>query len=489
MACALVHSHFVKRSPSIPWLVATIALAAFGRGLPAQGPSLAPIDLRIQRFDGRSGPVVVSNAIPLPPGAVRPDQVNRLRLTVEGAEVQRNTQALAGLHRDGTLRSVLLQFMFDVPPSGWKSGTISLGSPVTTTGFREPEGFDRGVADAVALPTDVAYLVGTGINGTTVSVSDSRAEGPAFAAYEANFSKWSDFHWKLDGENWSGANYYDRALIYYAFWVRSANPVYFRRATQIARNYRRNYLEANQYGTSPHWSQPEGVAQHYLLTGDEASRFAVARIAEQLQGGYPFADTLNTPWMESRIQARAIQALLTAWRLNAVGPKAIKLDQRLTRVVERSMSVQRPDGSMGWPATCGQSLNFMLGLLNDQLISVHTHFKPDTAILRFVKRSTDYLWSTQWVDAQQSFKYLSGRCAKNAQGEDVGGAVPSPDLNLLFVTSFGWLYQQTGDVKYRQWGDRVFAGGVKGAYLQGSKQFNESYTSSYRYLALRRPPT
>ncbi|MDF2774226.1 MAG: hypothetical protein K0S86_3725 [Geminicoccaceae bacterium] len=42
----------------------------------------------------------------------------------------------------------------------------------------------------------------------------------------------------------------------------------------------------------------------------------------------------------------------------------------------------------------------------------------------------------------------------------------------------------TGDVTYRDRGDRVFRG-LLGAYLGGSKQFNQTYASSYRYLVYR----
>jgi hypothetical protein len=38
---------------------------------------------------------------------------------------------------------------------------------------------------------------------------------------------------------------------------------------------------------------------------------------------------------------------------------------------------------------------------------------------------------------------------------------------------------------YRDRGDQIFAGGVAGAYLAGTKQFNEQYTASYRYPAYR----
>ena len=61
----------------------------------------------------------------------------------------------------------------------------------------------------------------------------------------------------------------------------------------------------------------------------------------------------------------------------------------------------------------------------------------------------------------------------------------APDLNNLISAGFGWVYRQTGDAKYRAAGDAIFAGGVTQAYLAGTKQFNESYTSSFRYLGYR----
>ena len=61
----------------------------------------------------------------------------------------------------------------------------------------------------------------------------------------------------------------------------------------------------------------------------------------------------------------------------------------------------------------------------------------------------------------------------------------SPDVNMLIAPMFAWLFNQTGDAKYITRGDAVFAGGVKGAYLHGGKQFVQSYRLSFTYLTLR----
>jgi hypothetical protein len=65
---------------------------------------------------------------------------------------------------------------------------------------------------------------------------------------------------------------------------------------------------------------------------------------------------------------------------------------------------------------------------------------------------------------------------------------PAPDLNMMIAPLYGWVFQQTGDVKYRDIGDRLFASGVKRAYLDGGKQFTQNYRWSFKYLEWRRSP-
>lgn len=66
-----------------------------------------------------------------------------------------------------------------------------------------------------------------------------------------------------------------------------------------------------------------------------------------------------------------------------------------------------------------------------------------------------------------------------------GGREPGGDLSMLVAHAFGWVYLKTGDTIYRDRGDRVWAGGVRTAYLDGPKQFNQSYKSSFLYLKYR----
>lgn len=69
--------------------------------------------------------------------------------------------------------------------------------------------------------------------------------------------------------------------------------------------------------------------------------------------------------------------------------------------------------------------------------------------------------------------------------EDINTAAPAPDLNMLIAPLYAWLYQQTGDVDYRNMGDVIFSGGVAGAFLDSGKQFNQNYRLSFSYLKWR----
>jgi len=434
------------------------------------------IELRLERLGPGCDTVLVSSGIPLAPGTLMPAQLSRIRLFVGGAEQRVYVEPLRGVHPDGSLRAVLVQFHYAVRFEAPLPAQLVVGEARGTRDIAKPND-SRTTPAAVVLPTDPRYLVSTQLVGPTMPI-DSAASTPVIAKYDSDFQQYADKHWNQAGASWS-ENYYDRALIYYAWWVRSGKLEYWKRATALAASYRIDYLQANNYAASPHWAQLEGLEIHYLLTGDEASRDAVLQVAARFHDAFHPTLGHTDNWWENRIQARVLQAYLLAWRLQATGNATLNwaalLDDGLTRV----LGTQRADGSYRFTQLCGESLNYMTGLLNDVLIKYYTYYKPDTRIPPAIRRSVDFLWDTQWLPSAQTFKYLSGPCA------GVGDATPAPDLNNLMVTGFGWTYRQTGDAAYRDRAEQIFAGGVNGAFLSGTKQFNEEYTASFRYLSMR----
>jgi hypothetical protein len=429
-----------------------------------------PVNVQLVRFDGGTGLVNLSSGIPLPPGWLQPSGVANVRLMVGGVEQPIYAEVL-GTHSDGSVRSVLVQTQ-QVVGATPVAGTIVLGSPRTLPDL--PKVPVSGEPSAAVLPTDPAYLISTDIVGPTLPVAQTRLLGTVYDTYETHFAVSSEAHWQACGAQWDCeyGNYYDRALIYYAWWARTGTAEYWRRANAQAYNYRTDYLESVNYGTSPHWSQLRGLERNYLLTGDVASRTAVVGVATNFVGlmGY-----IIGPERENRIQARVLESFLLAWRLGDTSQDwAADVDEALTRI----LSTQSPDGSYVSPLTCDASLNFMTGILDDVFISVYRYYRKDARIPPAIKAAADYLWTNEWVPSAQAFRYSGSDC--EGQGLD-----PAPDLNLLIVDSFGFVYNQTGDATYRQKGELIFAGGVANAFVEGGKQFNENYNTSYLYTRLR----
>jgi hypothetical protein len=408
-----------------------------------------------------------------------------LRLVIGGVEQSLYVEALQAPRPDGSLRAVLVEFQYTTKADSPVDGYLVLGQARTTTDLPRPT-TDRGNPEAVVLPTDPAYLVSTGLVGATVTTASTAASDPPgsmVAKYEADFRTYADQHWNAEGPAWAN-NYYDRAMIYYAWWMRTGEVEYWRRATAMALAYRRDYLEANNYGASAHWLQIEGVEQHYLLTGDEASRLAVGRVGDVFNLAY-YMDNLGdvTAEMENRMQARTLLALLTAWKLNAPSQAGAVWSARLDLALTRILSSQGADGAYRFTRTnnqCGYNKPFMVGLLNDVLIKYSATYNADSRIPGAVQRSVDYMWTSDWNPAGRAFIYLDGPCPGYDEGQ-----VLAPDLNNIIVTGYGWVYQQTRQTVYRDRAEAIFAGGVTQAWLDGSKQFNENYTTSYHYLRYR----
>jgi hypothetical protein len=474
VATAQVTTAAPATAPAAPAPVDTTAPPA-----PAPAPvttaGAVTIPLTVTRFDGGTGPVLVSNAIPLQRGALRADGLRNVRVVVNGAEQPVYVEALRGLHPDGSLRSVLVQWRYSLGASSVPAA-LTLGTPRATADLSRPAE-SRSVPAAVALPAAPEYVVATGFAGPTVTEAASAAM-PNVSNWDARFREFADYQWTQTRDEWGG-NYYDRAHIYYVMWARTGNPTYWYRGTRMAVTYRTGYVEA--YGTvSPHWAQIEGLGSHYATTGDTASLTAVGTIARTMGWWFenlgPEADASG---VDSRIRARSLMAVFTLWKYaepSAQPALATQLDGMLTA----SLRGQAANGGYPISAACGGTNNFMDGMLDDTLIKLYDEYKPDPRIPDAVRRSADYLW-TQWNPTAKAIQYISVVCPNVGSPTDLW-----PALNTMSVNAFAWTYARTRDVTYRDRADALFAGTVYGANFFSSKEFNQTFHSSFRYLAYRR---
>lgn len=448
--------------------------------------------MQVVRLDTNAGPARVSSGVPLPPGTLMPDQLERVALFVENEEQAIYIEALEGRHADGSLRSILVQFDYEVPIMRRLPARLEIAadirrklpaaekSPIEFT-YKSP------LPEAAVLPMMPNYIIGTGIVGETEPAPSS-----AYPLYESNFTKYADPKWDLMMRQWEGGltgnqvttyNYYDRALIYWAWWARTGDAEYWKRAIYHLIAYREVYLRSYNYRVQPHNIQIEGLELHYLLTGDQESRNGVSKAADYYATVWlPEIGNAQARYTENRIQARTLDGLLTAARL---GIRTRNHDALARQALTAILSTQNEDGSYRFRVSCNTQYNFMVGLLNDVLIKYYTYFEKDERIPAAIGKALDFMSGTQWLAGPAAFKYASETCPGAA------GPNPAPDLNLLIVNGFGWYGRESGEANYRVLAETIFRSGIQHAWLganasQAQKQLNENYRSSYRYLAYRR---
>ena len=435
-------------------------------------PPTAPrqLLLNVTLIDSSRTAPIVSNGLPLPKGYLFEKDLPTAALSDGSREIARVLRPLAGRYPDGSVRSVLLQFQGS---STLRQVTLLIGGTRTVA---EPTGWPipSGLPEAVAFPADRGFLLSTLLVGPTVSVQDS-----PIPQYETQFMTYAEKHFQLDGSAWDRANYYDRALNHFTYWIRSGNLVYWRRAIDLALDYRRNYIEANNFNPSPHWMLLEGLAVHYWLTGDEQSRQAVMQSAANMTAGYTPERMANPlyEYSEGRILARALLGSLLSWELGDISQD---WRTKTTAYAQAVSKTQRADGAYAWPAWCYLQSNYMVGLQNDAMIKYYERHTADPTVVTTVKRAVDYMRTSSWLPLERSFAYMDGTCP------NVGDRTAAPDLNMLIVTGPAFIGAKTGDRSYIAFADSIATGAMDKAWLDGSKQFNQQYYNSHQWLWYRR---
>ena len=234
------------------------------------------------------------------------------------------------------------------------------------------------------------------------------------------------------------------------------------RAAQNSEQTYRSYVLQNQ-GRIPGWRIfPHGLAMDFQRTGDEQSKQAAILLAKNAA----YADRGGGPGEAlSRETAYSINAYLVAETLGE--PRNPNLKKAVDYALGHIDQWFVRNASKNWAP-------FMFGLTAEALIAYHDQVDEDPRILPAIKLGCDECWKRAWRPKEQAFFYRADNPAKGA-----------PDLNLLVAPAYAWVYLKTGDTTYRQAGDKIFAGGVRGAWFAGGKQFSQCYRWSFDYVTWR----
>jgi hypothetical protein len=286
------------------------------------------------------------------------------------------------------------------------------------------------------------------------------------------------------------ATYYDgqRVMLQIADYLGDAS---FKTCANAARStYRDAYvMRAEVMGGVPgYWIFPTGLFLDFKATGDQKSKDAV--VAMSRRGAFcavSGADSSPRTALSREIAYCGLTYILSEQMGEPKSPRRDELFNYMFGHLRAWIDVSplsRVANPFDESPRCAGKYYvqpFMVGLTLHSLIQLHS-YTSDPRVPAAVKEAVDWLWEKHWVAADQSFVYEN--CV-----DAPGGAYPkqpgAPDLNLLIAPAFAWVFKQTGEDKYRERGDAIFAGGVQRAWLDGAKQFNQNYMWSPDYIRWR----
>lgn len=237
--------------------------------------------------EGVAGIRRVNFALPLPAGQLLDD--TKIAVYADAQELPAYRRGLAR-HDDGSWRSVQLQVQVDVDVvaqldihPGQDPAASTLPPVAVETTLRTPDG-ETGPAVWVLLPAD--WMVASGILGPVQTEAD--VEGGELDAWDAIclYATFDTEHF-IDRINQEGAWSHDRAAIMYLAHVRRGDLTTLSSAFREAHMYRNGLTgqgSATRIGipgrlsdVTYHYSQ--GLALHFLLTGDDRFREAAEDVA------------------------------------------------------------------------------------------------------------------------------------------------------------------------------------------------------------------
>jgi hypothetical protein len=300
-------------------------------------------------------------------------------------------------------------------------------------------------------------------------------DGPPLAllAWPAQMTSYGEKHCALLGDSTQsfdsllGATYYDSERVFYQIADHTGEQAKWSSCAQAAEAiYRDGYVITNDGKVPGYWNFTRGLAEDFLRTGDDASRQAVVLLAEN--AAY-CADPTPLDWTSDEALSREVAYCMLAYiEAERVGqPRRTRLKDFVEQALGHIDQWFVKKSSPNWAP-------FMFALTAEALIEYHDRIEPDARILPAIELGLEAIWTEAWLPAERAFWYRM---------DDQSSAV---DLNLLLAPVFGWAYAKTCKQVHRERGDQVFAGGVENAYLDGPKQYNQSYRWSFDYVRWRR---
>lgn len=353
------------------------------------------------------------------------------------------------IFRAGTQNVIQLNATGATTPGNY---TVGVEYFIATTGLTRSNTFTLTV-DAVPIPPGPPVLTSaSALSGRALYDSQRLAYGTAYNnAFDAD---------PLSIYGQQGGWYYDGTRAYIQLYQATNDPAWLPGILVYADSYWA-YVDANAGALPGYNNFSKGLALYYNMTGILKYKTAVAQLKASRNTQYaPLYDMI--PFVSSREISYALNAEIVSESLLGVTPSAFKTTYANIALghfnqwfVQQSTGFVQP---------------FMVALEAEALIDYY-YWTNDPRVLPAVKGACDWLWANAWDVPSQSFVYDDGITPFTA-----------PDLNLLIVPMYGWVYRMTGDATYRTNGDAIFNGGMAFNYFgDGMPGDGKNYTQQYRW--------
>lgn len=293
-----------------------------------------------------------------------------------------------------------------------------------------------------------------------------------------------------------GANYdHPKAFYSFAFRLQYSNPTLAQTFLTIANEWARIYIDkltnytAPQFGLPTYHTAADGVALHYLQTGDPISKTCLGGMIDlKMQGSV--ASHLDDPTsteIDGREQGRRLNLMALAYHIDA--PTAFGFGgswaargadniPTMLNAIYSTWNYQPASGltvddrpRMNHPGRQGLAIHdyfsksFMDTLINDGMMKCHRYctFLNDsdrTAILNHIRANAD--WQIiLWDDYHKTVPYPEALYDDDPGVGFTGeGCNAAPEGSNFYLSTFAWLYHMTGDTTYRDWIDRILHGSL-----------------------------
>ncbi len=363
---------------------------------------------------------------------------------------------------------------------------------------------------------------GVGARGEVVYPNERVAfvAGPQLSAGSAsNPWAWFDATAAERGLYWATKKkvdtYYDHALAQYINYYRTGDTRFRDAAREVADDWYVS-MSKSKHGTPPRSAALGGMMLRALeMEGTPRGDSMWTWMADYLRGH-------DRSWLSRHYERGALwygvrdggYTMLYMAQLAKVHPKAAvraeMREQARKAAVLYYARLQKEDGGWYWKSQevkKGEesfSQPFQVGLLLEGLIAVHQQ-TGDPKVAQAILKGTEWLWKKAYVRGEENrcewraVRYFVWRDLENAPSTNCKAKYSVHEdrhRNSMVVHAFGYAYWLSGEVKYRTWGDEVFAatyGGDRGPGADGKtglafnrdKEYNQSYRSAGRYLAWR----